>query len=147
MSLGPSGYIQLPPNASAGRGQPRVWMTRSSGRSVSHNSFTPSAKSCGFEDVTPCHCRQAWESFAGPEADLRAVVAALRIPVWYAWARHDRVIPLSLCRAAIDATPGAALTLFNAGHAPFLEQPRAFARDFLAFAERLDRAPAHLAAA
>ena len=54
--LGSSGYMKLPPNASRGRGQPRVWMMRSSGSFVSHSSLTPSAKICGFSRVTPCHC-------------------------------------------------------------------------------------------
>jgi pimeloyl-ACP methyl ester carboxylesterase len=88
--------------------------------------------------------RQAWESFGRPDADVRDLLAKAAIPVWFAWASKDRVIPLSFCRPAIDATPGATLALFDAGHAAFLEQPEAFARGFLEFAEGLERAPIRL---
>src|SRR5438876_397395 len=62
MRFGSSGYTKLPPNASVGSGQPSVWITRSSGRFVSHSSFTPSAKICGFSDDTRCHWHHAWAS-------------------------------------------------------------------------------------
>jgi 4,5:9,10-diseco-3-hydroxy-5,9,17-trioxoandrosta-1(10),2-diene-4-oate hydrolase len=77
--------------------------------------------------------RDAWRSFAEPSADLRDEVARLEAPVWIAWARHDRVIPLSLCRPAIERIPNAKLSSFDAGHAAFLEQPSAFIAGFRAF--------------
>lgn len=79
--------------------------------------------------------RRAWESFGAPAADLRATAARLTLPVWCAWARGDRVIPLWMCRPAIRRIPGARITRYRGGHAPFLESPDAFARDFLAFAD------------
>ena len=79
--------------------------------------------------------RQAWHNFGQPEADIRAELRGLTVPVWFAWARHDRVIPLSFCRPAIDAAQRGSLTTFDAGHATFLEQPDAFAEGFLAFAK------------
>jgi len=78
---------------------------------------------------------QSWESFGRPEADIRALAAGLTIPVWLAWAKDDKVIPLSRCRPAIDTMRRASLTLFPGGHAAFLEQPRAFAAGFAAFVE------------
>ncbi|WP_304190511.1 alpha/beta fold hydrolase [Phenylobacterium aquaticum] len=81
--------------------------------------------------------RRAWEGFGRPGADLRAVAAALDAPVWFAWARDDRVIPLSRCRPAIKAMKHAQVTVFPGGHAAFLEQPDAFAAGFRAFAARL----------
>ena len=81
--------------------------------------------------------REAWTSFAAPEADIRAVAAGLEVPVWVAWAKRDRVIPLRACRAAIDALRNATLDTFDAGHSAFLEQPDAFARGFAGFIARL----------
>jgi 4,5:9,10-diseco-3-hydroxy-5,9,17-trioxoandrosta-1(10),2-diene-4-oate hydrolase len=87
--------------------------------------------------ATARSAREAWESFGRPEADIRAVAARLNAPVWAAWAKKDRVIPLHLCRVAIEAIPGVAISLFDGGHSAFLEQPDAFAEGFRAFAARL----------
>ncbi|QUD87468.1 alpha/beta fold hydrolase [Phenylobacterium montanum] len=81
--------------------------------------------------------RQAWASFARPEADIRDLAANLDIPIWVAWAKSDRVIPLSFCRPAIDRLKRASLTVFPGGHSPFLEQPDSFAKGFRAFAAGL----------
>jgi 4,5:9,10-diseco-3-hydroxy-5,9,17-trioxoandrosta-1(10),2-diene-4-oate hydrolase len=75
--------------------------------------------------------RQAWASFARPEADLRDTAAAIEAPIWIAWARADRIIPLSLVRPAVRRMKRARLSLFGGGHTPFLEQPSAFAAQFL----------------
>lgn len=80
--------------------------------------------------------RQAWESFGRAEADQIAELQGLGLPVWAAWARDDRVIPLGFVRAALAATPGAEIATFRAGHAAFLEQPAAFADGFLDFVAR-----------
>jgi pimeloyl-ACP methyl ester carboxylesterase len=76
--------------------------------------------------------RRAWESFGRPESDLRQVALALDAPVWLAWARSDRVIPLQLVEPCIKRMR-ATLTMFAGGHAAFLEQPEAFVREFEAF--------------
>jgi 4,5:9,10-diseco-3-hydroxy-5,9,17-trioxoandrosta-1(10),2-diene-4-oate hydrolase len=72
-------------------------------------------------------------------ADIRDVAANLEVPIWVAWAAHDRVIPLRSCRPAIERLRRASLDTFDAGHTPFLEQPDAFARGFVAFVESLGR--------
>jgi 4,5:9,10-diseco-3-hydroxy-5,9,17-trioxoandrosta-1(10),2-diene-4-oate hydrolase len=81
--------------------------------------------------------RQAWESFGQPDADIRGLLRGLGVPIWAAWGADDRVVPLGLCREALEAAPGASISTFAAGHAAFLEQPEAFAQAFLAFAEGL----------
>lgn len=78
--------------------------------------------------------RDAWESFRQKDADLRGVTAALDIPIWVAWCKGDKVIPLSLCLPAIKAMKHVRLSEFAGGHAAFLEQPDEFAAAFLAFA-------------
>ena len=80
---------------------------------------------------------QAWDSFGRPEADLRALAAGLPMPVWVAWSRSDRVIPLWLCRPAICRIPQAQLSSFKGGHSAFLEQPDAFLGALIAFLEAL----------
>jgi 4,5:9,10-diseco-3-hydroxy-5,9,17-trioxoandrosta-1(10),2-diene-4-oate hydrolase len=74
--------------------------------------------------------RQAWAGFGQPEADLRAVAAALDMPIWVAWAQRDKVIPLRLCLPAIQRLKSHKLSRYDAGHAAFLEQPDKFAGDF-----------------
>ena len=74
--------------------------------------------------------RQAWASFGRPEADLRAVVASLDIPIWAAWAARDKIVSLRACLPAIKRLRNHTLSRYDAGHAAFLEQPDAFAKDF-----------------
>ena len=74
--------------------------------------------------------RQAWAGFGRPQADIRALAAALDIPIWIAWAKQDRVIPLARCRAAIKTLRQATVTTFSGGHAAFLEQPARFVEGF-----------------
>lgn len=83
--------------------------------------------------------REAWESFATPEADIRALAATIDVPVWFAWAKGDRIASLTRSRPAIDAMKDARVTTFGGGHAPFLEQPKAFAKAFVKFAGTLPR--------
>jgi 4,5:9,10-diseco-3-hydroxy-5,9,17-trioxoandrosta-1(10),2-diene-4-oate hydrolase len=80
---------------------------------------------------------QAWESFGRDDADIRAVATQLDVPVWFAWSKSDRVIPLSYNRTTIDSMRHAKLSTFAGGHSAFLEQPDAFAEQFLAFAWEL----------
>ncbi|MDX2236582.1 MAG: alpha/beta hydrolase [Hyphomonadaceae bacterium] len=83
---------------------------------------------------------QAWRGFGQPQADLRALVPELRLPVWYAWARGDRFVAWSRARKAARRAPDHAVTLFQGSHAPFLEAPERFAKGFRAFAARLPAA-------
>jgi pimeloyl-ACP methyl ester carboxylesterase len=90
--------------------------------------------------------RDAWRSFAQPDADLRAELEALRVPIWFAWAAHDRVIPYSRVKACIARCPGAQLSLFPAGHSAFLECPEEFAAGFERFTAALDPGRSHASA-
>ncbi len=80
---------------------------------------------------------QAWSSFGEPAADMRRLAAALEVPVWVAWSRSDRVIPLWLCRAAISRIPNVRLSTFKGGHTAFLEQPESFIAALLPFLQAL----------
>ncbi|MGH7893326.1 MAG: alpha/beta fold hydrolase, partial [Candidatus Binatia bacterium] len=70
--------------------------------------------------------RDAWRGFGEPDADLRDLVATLRVPVLLAWASRDRIVQLRRCLPAIARIPGARLERFAAGHAPHLETTDAF---------------------
>jgi 4,5:9,10-diseco-3-hydroxy-5,9,17-trioxoandrosta-1(10),2-diene-4-oate hydrolase len=77
--------------------------------------------------------REAWASFGEPSADIRDVAAELAVPIWAAWGDRDYTVPLKLCLPAIRRMKHATSSTFRAGHAPFLEQPDAFASRFLDF--------------
>jgi len=81
--------------------------------------------------------RDGWASFGQPQAYLGPLAEALETPVWVAWARQDRFIPLDRCRPTIAKFRHGRLSTFDAGHSAFLEQPDAFAREFMSFAEGL----------
>jgi pimeloyl-ACP methyl ester carboxylesterase len=81
--------------------------------------------------------REAWASFGSTSADIRHVAAGLIVPIWAAWGDHDRTVPLKFCLPAILSWKKATLSTFRAGHAPFLEQPDAFADAFLQFVSGL----------
>ena len=81
--------------------------------------------------------RRAWQSFGHPSSSLIDLAVSLDAPIWVAWARSDRTIPLKYCLAAIRRLKKATLTQFEGGHTPFLEQPDAFAAAFLNFAAQL----------
>jgi len=83
--------------------------------------------------------RDAWLGFGQPEADLRDLAVALDVPVWFAWAKSDRVIPLSYAKPAISRMKRARVTRFRGGHAAFLERPKHFTREFLKFAQSLNK--------
>jgi pimeloyl-ACP methyl ester carboxylesterase len=92
--------------------------------------------------------RQAWHSFGRPEADLRAIAASLDIPIWVAWGRRDKVIPLARCLPAITRMKHVTVSEFDAGRSAFLECPAVFAQQFAAFAAALSSMqPAALRAA
>jgi pimeloyl-ACP methyl ester carboxylesterase len=81
--------------------------------------------------------RLAWAGFGRPEADLRRVAEGLDTPIWVAWARQDKIIPLKMCLPAILRLKRHTLTEFDAGHTPFLEQPDEFSRGFEKFVASL----------
>lgn len=81
--------------------------------------------------------RDAWRSFAAPEADLRPLVARVTCPVLFAWATQDQFVQLGRSRAAIAQFPDARLETFRAGHAAHLEAPDAFAQALNRFLESL----------
>lgn len=84
--------------------------------------------------------RDAWHGFAQADADLRQVAQALDVPVWFAWAKQDRVIPLNLCMPCIRQMKRAQLSKFDGGHTAFLEQPAAFVSGFHSFMNTLESA-------
>ena len=70
---------------------------------------------------------QAWNSFAQAQADARALVPQIRIPVQLCWAMRDRFVPFSRSRAAVQRFPTGRVEKFEAsGHSPFLEEPAHF---------------------
>lgn len=84
--------------------------------------------------------RDAWHGFGQADADLRAIAQALDVPVWFAWARQDRVIPLNLCMPCIRQMKQAEVTHYAGGHSAFLEQPDKFLEGFNAFTGALKSA-------
>jgi pimeloyl-ACP methyl ester carboxylesterase len=91
--------------------------------------------------------REGWASFGRREAYLGLLVEALDVPVWIAWARRDKIIPMQRCRPTIARFRHGQLSTFDAGHSAFLEQPEAFAQEFAAFAEALPALTARSSAA
>jgi pimeloyl-ACP methyl ester carboxylesterase len=85
--------------------------------------------------------RDAWGGFGAPEADIRHVARQLDVPVWCAWAKSDRVIPLRYALPAIGELRHARVTRFKGGHSAFLERPKKFVREFLKFAQSLGAEP------
>jgi pimeloyl-ACP methyl ester carboxylesterase len=79
--------------------------------------------------------RAAWEGFARPQADIRALVPRVKCPVFIAWAKSDHVIVWSLCRKAARKFPDMRIKFFRGGHAAFLEDAQRFARAFRQFAK------------
>jgi len=79
--------------------------------------------------------RQAFDGFAQPDADIRAVVPRVKCPVFIAWAKSDRVIVWSFCRKAARKFTDVRIAFFRGGHAAFLEDTERFARAFRQFAK------------
>jgi pimeloyl-ACP methyl ester carboxylesterase len=84
---------------------------------------------------------EAWRSFGEPTADIRATAQSLTVPIWVAWAKDDRVLPLTACRPAIDRMQNVAIDVFAGGHSPFLEQPDQFAPKLERFLARMATSP------
>jgi 4,5:9,10-diseco-3-hydroxy-5,9,17-trioxoandrosta-1(10),2-diene-4-oate hydrolase len=70
--------------------------------------------------------REAWRSFAAPEADIRALVPRVTCPVLLVWATGDRFVQLRRNLPAIRRFPHARLEEVRALHAAHLEQPEIF---------------------
>ncbi|HWD29478.1 MAG TPA: alpha/beta hydrolase [Rhizomicrobium sp.] len=81
--------------------------------------------------------RQAWESFARPGVDVRALVPRVTCPVWLAWAKDDKIIPWKDSKRAARDFPHARVQLFEGSHAAFLEDPDRFAEAFRLFASSI----------
>lgn len=79
---------------------------------------------------------QAWDSFRHSAADLREAAKQLKVPVMFAWAKHDRIVAYRRSKQAIDAIVGAEVQMFSGGHSPFLEDPKAFNDAFVEFTQR-----------
>jgi pimeloyl-ACP methyl ester carboxylesterase len=90
--------------------------------------------------------RDAWLSFGQPDADLTALLPAIRCPVLVAWAARDQLIQLRRCRPALARFPDARLETFPAGHAAHLETPDAFEAALERFLEPLREEPRQRAA-
>ena len=76
---------------------------------------------------------QAWESFADPAQDLRALGATISRPVLFAWAIKDKFVQLWRSRPAILEYPNARIVELDAGHSPHLETPESFLEVFEQF--------------
>lgn len=81
---------------------------------------------------------EAWRSFGEPDADQRALAAALACPVLVVWAKRDRVLQLRRSLPAIRRIRDVRVELFRGGHAPFLECPDEFAARLIEFLDELD---------
>jgi pimeloyl-ACP methyl ester carboxylesterase len=97
--------------------------------------------------IAACHeiagvLKSAWLGFGKPESDLRSMAQQLDVPVWFAWAKHDRIVALKQNLPVIRAMRNASVSTFAGGHAAFLEQPEEFLRGFEKFWDRHDLTPA-----
>lgn len=77
--------------------------------------------------------REAWESFARPDADIRDLGPRVACPVWFAWTRNG-FIAWKAVEPVVHSFAKASVTLFRGRHAAFLEDPDRFAEAFLRFA-------------
>jgi pimeloyl-ACP methyl ester carboxylesterase len=80
--------------------------------------------------------REAWESFARPDADIRDLGTRVACPVWFAWARNG-FVPWKAVKPVVPSFAKASVTLFRGRHAAFLEDPDRFADAFFRFARDL----------
>jgi 4,5:9,10-diseco-3-hydroxy-5,9,17-trioxoandrosta-1(10),2-diene-4-oate hydrolase len=90
--------------------------------------------SAGYE-IAPV-LAEAWQSFAQADADLSGLAAEIECPVWFPWAKDDRIVSYRRSRDVIEAFPNASVQLFRGGHSAFLEDREAFVEGFLAFADQ-----------
>ena len=96
-------------------------------------------------DIAPV-LAEAWEGFAAPESDLRELAECIQTPTLFAWARGDQIIAWKASEPAARRFPRHAIRMFKGGHAPFLEDPDAFAQAFLDGVANLEKPMAAQAA-
>lgn len=75
----------------------------------------------------------AWEGFASPQQDLRALGPTITRPTLFAWAARDAFVQLGRNRPAISNFMDHRIETFPAGHSPHLETPSEFTASFLRF--------------
>ncbi len=80
---------------------------------------------------------QAWISFGAPDADIRHLAVSTQCPVLFTWAKGDKVIAFDRCVETVRQFPNADVKFFKGGHAAFLEQPKAFNKQFELFLRTL----------
>lgn len=80
----------------------------------------------------------AWEGFASPEQDLRALGPTITRPTLFAWAMKDAFVQLARNRPAISNFMDYRLETFAAGHSPHLETPDEFCDSFQRFMGEVD---------
>jgi pimeloyl-ACP methyl ester carboxylesterase len=81
--------------------------------------------------------RQAWLSFAEPQANLRPLAALVKCPVLIAWAKRDRVNRWAFSKAGAQLFPDRTIEMLPGGHSAFLEAPEEFDRKFLRWVRTL----------
>lgn len=69
--------------------------------------------------------------------DLRAELAALKMPSLWISARRDRLVPSTAMQWAAQRTPASRYLEINSGHAPFISHPREIATALHGFAAEL----------
>jgi pimeloyl-ACP methyl ester carboxylesterase len=74
-----------------------------------------------------------WRSFARPESTVSEMAPRVKCPVLVLWGRSDPVVPLGDGERAHSLLPSSRIVTFDTGHAPFLEDPAAFAPELIAF--------------
>ena len=82
--------------------------------------------------------KDAWLGFGRLDSDMRSMAQQLDVPVWFAWARQDRIVALKQNLPVIRTMKNASVSTFAGGHAAFLEQPEEFLRGFGEFCDRHD---------
>ncbi len=85
--------------------------------------------------------KQAWEGFASPDSDLRALAPRLSVPVLFAWAKRDRYIAWSRSKRAALSVPRHIVRFFDGSHCAFLEEPGRFDQEFLRFMDSVTTVP------
>lgn len=72
--------------------------------------------------------------------DARPLLKSIRVPTLLLWGEHDPLVPLTYARQIAELIPMSKLvTIANAGHIPFWENPEAFNRELLAFLREVDQ--------
>lgn len=81
--------------------------------------------------------QKAWESFARDDADTRADVERVNVPVLFAWAKGDRILPWAKAKEAAAHAAESEVVLLKGGHAVFLEDVARFADVLRTFLQKV----------